>query len=89
MAILTQKSCEIIQEELGRSLQELASEPLNDARGKNIRLMYPEQARGSVRARSGRLLMPESMAKTRVKISKIRRLTGKSKGIERLLRHFR
>ena len=88
MLILTPKSSEIIQKELGRSLQEVASEPLNVARGMNVKYLYPNRARGAVRAMLGKLLTPKYTEKMRADVSKFR-LARKSRGIQRLLRHFR
>ncbi|HOE10950.1 MAG TPA: hypothetical protein PLQ35_11745 [bacterium] len=88
MPILSKKAYEIIREELGRSLQDLASEPLNVVRKSGVQLLYPERARGMVRASTGKLLMPESIEQTRARVSKFR-LAKKSMGIQRLLRHFR
>lgn len=88
MAILTPNSCEIIREEMGKTLQELASEPLNVARGIKVQPLYPERARGSVRAMAGKLFTPLAAEEKRTEVSKFR-LAKKSAGIQRLLRHFR
>lgn len=88
MAILTQDACDIIKKALGRSLHGVASEPLRLARSRNVQLLYPEKARGSVRAMTGKLLMPDSIEAMRRKTSKLR-LAKKSKGMQRFLSYFR
>lgn len=88
LAILSRKSCDIIREEAGCTLQDLSSRPLNLARRFGIRLMSPGLARGSVRAVAGKILTPELTEAMRADASTFR-LAAKSTGIRRLLRHFR
>ena len=88
MLILTQTSCDIIREETGKALHEIASEALNSARSSKLRLLYPARARGSVRVVAGKLFTPDDAEKKRHEVSKYR-LARKSTGIQRLLRHFR
>ena len=89
MAVLSEKACRIIEAEAGSKLTELASRPLNVARGRSgLNFMYLDRARGATRAMAGQVLSPEIVEQGREETSKFR-LPKKSKGIQRLLRHFR